>query len=82
MENRGKIIFDIIQELCDRAGFDDWWHNLDSDIQEEIHEALVKKLPIHDVSGMACECGNQIFTHRHSNWIECTACNKIHVLQA
>jgi hypothetical protein len=35
-----------------------------------------------DVSGMACKCGNKTFTHRHSNWIECTACNKINVLQA
>lgn len=35
-----------------------------------------------DVSGLACKCGNRIFTHRHSNWIECTACNRIQILQA
>lgn len=34
-----------------------------------------------DVSGLACNCGNKTFTHRHSNWIECTACNKIQILQ-
>ena len=41
-----------------------------------------KQLHLHDVKGLACKCGNQIFTHRHSNWIECTACNKIQILQA
>ena len=41
-----------------------------------------KQCNIADVSGLACKCGNQIFTHRHSNWIECTACNKIQILQA
>lgn len=46
------------------------------------HESKVKKLTIPDVSGLACKCGNMTFTHRHSNWIECAACNKIQVLQA
>lgn len=45
-------------------------------------EALTLLLGLFDVSGMACKCGNQTYTHRHSNWIECTACNKIQVLQA
>lgn len=49
---------------------------------EKYHQAKLKLLGIADVSGLACKCGNQIFTHRHSNWIECTACNKIHILQA
>jgi len=31
--------------------------------------------------GESCKCGNKTFTHRHTNWIECTACNKIKVLQ-
>ncbi len=31
-------------------------------------------------NGLACKCGNKTFTHRHSNWIECTACNKIKIL--
>jgi len=51
-------------------------------MMEEYHQAKLKLLGIADVSGLACKCGNQIFTHRHSNWIECTACNKIQVLQA
>jgi hypothetical protein len=51
------------------------------DIAEEYHQAKLKLLGIADVSGLACKCGNQIFTHRHSNWIECTACNKIQILQ-
>ena len=29
----------------------------------------------------SCKCGNKTFTHRHTNWIECTSCNKIKVLQ-
>ena len=49
---------------------------------ERYHQAKLKVLGIADASGLACKCGNQIFTHRHSNWIECTACNKIQVLQA
>lgn len=44
--------------------------------------ADVKQLNLPPVSGLACKCGNQTFTHRHSNWIECTACNKIQILQA
>ena len=31
-------------------------------------------------SGLACTCGNKTFTHRHTNWIECTACSKIKIL--
>lgn len=31
--------------------------------------------------GVTCTCGNKTFTHRHTNWIECTSCNKIKVLQ-
>ena len=30
----------------------------------------------------SCECGNKTFTHRHSNLIECTSCNKIRILSA
>lgn len=45
---------------------------------------IVNLLSIHSVSiteGLSCKCGNQTFTHRHSNWIECTSCNRIKVLQ-
>jgi hypothetical protein len=31
---------------------------------------------------LACKCGNKLFTHRYKNWIECTECNLIKVLQA
>lgn len=34
-----------------------------------------------DTDGIACSCGNQTFKHRHTNWIECTSCNKIKVLK-
>ena len=47
-----------------------------------IHEKLQQALNIPLVSGLACKCGNKTFTHRHSNWIECTTCNKIQILQA
>jgi len=47
--------------------------------ETEAHNLL---LGLFDVSGLACKCGNKTFTHRHSNWIECTVCNKIQVLQA
>jgi hypothetical protein len=31
-----KCVLEIIDSLCDRSGFDDWWYNLDDDIEEEI----------------------------------------------
>jgi len=31
-------------------------------------------------NAITCDCGNQTFFHRHSNWLECTSCNKIKVL--
>jgi len=30
----------IFAELNDRGGFDDWWENLDDDIQSEIRESI------------------------------------------
>jgi len=30
---------------------------------------------------VACQCGCNTFTHRHSNWIECTSCARIRILQ-
>lgn len=26
----------IIRDLCDRAGFDDWWYSVPEDVQAEI----------------------------------------------
>ena len=35
-----EIVNEIIGALCDRGGFDDWWGNIDIDIQNEIKEEL------------------------------------------
>jgi hypothetical protein len=35
-----KCALEIIDSLCDRNGFDDWWNNLDDDIEEEITSEL------------------------------------------
>lgn len=35
-----EIIEKIIDALRDRGGFDDWWGNIDTDIQNEIKEDL------------------------------------------
>jgi hypothetical protein len=36
MKQREELVKKMIEELCSRGGFDDWWHNIDEDIQEEI----------------------------------------------
>jgi len=38
-------------------------------------------IPEKVTEGESCKCGNKTFTHRHTNWIECTSCNEIKVLQ-
>jgi hypothetical protein len=41
-----KCVFEILDSLCDRRGFDDWWYNLDDGIQEEIEsniEEIIKR---------------------------------------
>ena len=35
-----KTVLEIIDSLCNRNGFDDWWYNIDDDIQNEITEEL------------------------------------------
>jgi len=35
-----KTVGKIIDSLCDRSGFDDWWYNIDDSIQEEIMAEL------------------------------------------
>jgi len=37
-----KIVAEIIEALCDRSGFDDWWGNLDTDTKNEITIELVR----------------------------------------
>lgn len=43
-----KTVYEILDSLCDRSGFDDWYHNLDDDIIEEIElemrEIIEKRL--------------------------------------
>jgi dihydroxyacetone kinase-like predicted kinase len=43
-----KCVLEIIDSLCERNGFDDWWYNLDEDItneiQKEIEEIIEKRL--------------------------------------
>jgi hypothetical protein len=31
-----KMVLEIVDSLYNRRGFDDWWDNLDDDIEEEI----------------------------------------------
>lgn len=31
---------EIIDSLCDKGGFDDWWYNLDDEIETEIISEL------------------------------------------
>jgi hypothetical protein len=35
-----KCVLEIIDSLCDKNGFDDWWYNLGDDIEEEIISEL------------------------------------------
>lgn len=35
-----KCVSEIIDALCNRNGFDDWWYNLDSNIEEDIEVEL------------------------------------------
>ena len=35
-----KCALEIIDSLCNRNGFDDWWYNLDDDIEKEITSEL------------------------------------------
>lgn len=35
-----KCVIEILDSLCDRGGFDDWYFNLSEDIQEEIERDL------------------------------------------
>jgi hypothetical protein len=35
-----EIVNKIIDSLCDRSGFDDWWYNIDAEIQAEIKDEL------------------------------------------
>jgi hypothetical protein len=70
-----QILYDETGMLVDN-------HPSIAEAMEKYHQAKLKLLSIADVSGLACKCGNMIFTHRHSNWIMCTVCHNIEILQA
>tara|TARA_R110000851_G_scaffold848_2_gene2865 strand:- start:3732 stop:3902 length:171 start_codon:yes stop_codon:yes gene_type:complete len=42
MKNREirKGVLEMLDALCDRSGFDDWWYNLDDEIEKEIEDEL------------------------------------------
>ena len=35
-----KCVSEILDSLCNRSGFDDWWYNLDDDTEKEIEKEL------------------------------------------
>lgn len=35
-----KTVAEILDSLCNRSGFDDWWYNLGDDIENEIENEL------------------------------------------
>jgi hypothetical protein len=35
-----KCVAEILDSLCNRSGFDDWWYNLDDDTEKEIEKEL------------------------------------------
>lgn len=43
-----RILFRVLDELSGRLGFDEWWGNIDADIQNEIlndlHQTIEKEL--------------------------------------
>ena len=73
MDNRKEIVENILSELNGRSGFDDWWYNIDEDIQAEITETLVNLLPIHVVVGMLPKCEHKNID-RQDGCDECLDC--------
>jgi hypothetical protein len=43
-----RIVFRVVDDFRDRSGFDDWWGNIDAEIQNEIlnslHQTVEKEL--------------------------------------
>ena len=35
-----KCVSEILDSLCNRSGFDNWWYYLDDDIEKEIENEL------------------------------------------
>jgi len=38
-----SVAHQIINSLCDRKGFDDWWYNIDEDIQQSIIDDITEQ---------------------------------------
>ena len=45
---------------------------------EQYHNAKLESQK--DNISIPCTCGNNLFIHRHSNWIVCAKCNKVKIL--
>ncbi len=43
-----KCVFEILDSLCNRSGFDDWWYNLDEsteiEIEKELRDIIAKRI--------------------------------------
>lgn len=44
MSDKKKLFSKIIECFSNRKGFDDWWGNLDYDLQKEIEEDLFNRI--------------------------------------
>lgn len=38
------ILATVLEDLCDRSGFDHWWHTIDDDTKEELQKELTDKI--------------------------------------
>lgn len=78
-----KIALEIIDSLCDRRGFNDWWNNMDDEINEEIIneiENIIKKRLDNELEFCICgnpsEKGNCYFKNNETLIYECIDCGK------
>jgi len=76
----------ILKVLNDKStyilDFKDITHNaIEFEDFNDVADAILILFGVSITEGQSCKCGNKTFTHRHTNWIECTSCNRIKVLQ-
>ena len=76
MKELDKVIAVImVQSPSVKIGLDDHYG------RQTVMNMLEEALTLHDkTDSLPCKCGAKTFTHRHSNWIECTDCNKIKIV--
>jgi hypothetical protein len=63
-----KCVSEIIDSLCDRNGFDDWWYNLEDSIEKEIEmelEEIIKRRTIKSEKYEKLETMNQTLQYLH-----------------